>query len=150
MKLPTSLKNALLTQYGTGCVLMKMPEPCLALVPQRIWRREFGRLVRRIHLAIPGTADTRNFTRLSGSGRIDLELEVQGRIPLAEGFREHVGLDAGGDVAIIGAENRIEIWERSRWDTHRRKIEADYQGITERVRGEILAAEPLSAPPERS
>jgi MraZ protein len=129
---------------------MKMPEPCLALVPQRIWRREFGRLVRRMHLAIPGTADTRNFTRLSGSGRIDLELEVQGRVPLAESFREHAGLETGGDVAIIGAENRIEIWDRSRWETYRRKIESEYQAITERVRGEILGAEAPPAPPDRS
>ncbi len=129
---------------------MKMPEPCLALVPQRIWRREFGRLVRRMQLALPGTADTRNFTRLSGSGRIDLELEVQGRIPLPESFRQHAGLKAEADVAIIGAENRIEIWSRPHWDQYRRKIEAEYEAITERVRGEILGSGAPPAPPSRN
>ena len=129
---------------------MKMPEPCLALFPQKIWRKEFGRLVRRIRLALPGTADTRNFTRLSGSGRIDLELEGQGRIPIPEAFREHAGLKTGGDVAVIGAENRIEFWDLQRWDAFRRKIEADYEQITDRVGGEILSAPSPAAPPSRS
>lgn len=129
---------------------MKMPEPCLALFPQKIWRKEFGRLVRRMRLALPGTADTRNFTRLSGSGRIDLELEGQGRIPVPESFREHAGLKPGGEVAIVGAENRIELWDRQRWEAFRRKIEADYESITERVRGEILNAPSRPAPPSRS
>lgn len=129
---------------------MKMPEPCLALFPEKIWRREFGRLVRRMRLALPGTADTRNFTRLSGSGRIEMELEGQGRIPLPESFRDHAGLVTGGEVAIVGAENRIEFWDRQRWDAFRRKIEAEYESITERVRDEILGAPSPPAPPSRS
>jgi MraZ protein len=129
---------------------MKMPEPCLALYPQKIWRGEFGRLVRRMRLALPGTADTRNFTRLSGSGRIDMELEAQGRIPLPENFRDHAGLKTGGEVAIVGAENRIEFWDRARWEAYRRKIEADYESITERVRGELLSPGAPPAPPSRN
>ena len=128
---------------------MKMPEPCLALFPQKIWRREFGRLVRRMRLALPGTADTRNFLRLSGSGRIELELEAQGRIPLPENFRDHAGLKPGGDVAIIGAENRVELWDSQRWETFRRKIESEYESITERVRGEILSSSGPPSPPSR-
>jgi MraZ protein len=129
---------------------MKMPEPCLALFPQKLWEKEFGRLLRRMRLALPGTADTRNFTRLSGSGRIDFDLEGQGRIPLPESFKEHAGLEPGSEVAIVGAENRIEIWERKRWEAYRRKIEADYEAITDRVRGEILGAPSPPAPPPRS
>ena len=129
---------------------MKLPEPCVALFPHAVWRKEFGRLVRRMRLALPGTADTRNFTRLSGSGRIEFDLEAQGRVPLPENFREHAGLKPEGDVAIVGAENRIEIWERQRWESFRRKIEADYEGITDRVRGEILGSPSPPAPPSRS
>lgn len=43
-----------------------------------------------------------------------VEADKQGRILLPQNLREHAGLSR--DVMIIGASNRVEIWDRHRWE----------------------------------
>ncbi len=44
----------------------------------------------------------------------ECELDKQGRILIAPGLREKAQLE--GDIMLAGANNRIEIWNRARWN----------------------------------
>ena len=44
----------------------------------------------------------------------DVSVDKQGRILISPALREKAGLS--GECFIVGANNRIEIWNRSRWD----------------------------------
>ena len=44
----------------------------------------------------------------------ECELDKQGRILIAPSLRERAQLD--GDIMLAGANNRIEIWNRAKWN----------------------------------
>ena len=67
--------------------------------------------------ALPITnKNARNFVRFFLSGATECELDKQGRFLIAGKLREVAKLDK--DVTIIGAGNRIEIWDKAKWEEH--------------------------------
>ena len=48
------------------------------------------------------------------SGASEVETDKQGRILIPQHLREYAGLEK--DVMVIGASNRAEIWDKSKWD----------------------------------
>lgn len=56
----------------------------------------------------------RNMQRFFFSGASDMEPDKQGRVLLPANLRDYAGLTK--DVMIIGASNRIEIWDKQKWD----------------------------------
>jgi len=48
------------------------------------------------------------------SGACEVEPDKQGRILIPANLREFAGLEK--DIMVIGASNRAEIWNRSRWE----------------------------------
>ena len=48
------------------------------------------------------------------SGACEVEPDKQGRILIPANLREFAGLEK--DILVIGASNRAEIWNRSRWE----------------------------------
>ena len=64
----------------------------------------------------------RNRARIWASSSAEVEIDKQGRMPVPVSLRTFAELDA--DVLIIGAIDRIELWNPSLWEERVRPAEA--------------------------
>jgi MraZ protein len=62
--------------------------------------------------ATTGRSD-RNLVRLWASTSHELEIDRQGRMAIPAQLREYAGLE--GDVLVLGAIDRVELWNRESW-----------------------------------
>ena len=60
-------------------------------------------------------AKARAIQRYLFSGACEVEPDKQGRILIPGNLREFAGLEK--DIMVIGASNRAEIWNKSRWES---------------------------------
>ena len=65
-----------------------------------------------------GAREYRRFTSNAGPAKLD----AQFRITIPEGLREKAEIGSTGPLAIIGAGDRLEIWDAARYDLY---LEAD-------------------------
>lgn len=77
--------------------------------------------------------DYRAFQRFLISGVEECPLDRQGRILIPQNLREYAKL--GREVAIVGVVRNFEIWDRERYEAHRRQLE---DSIDESVLHEVL------------
>jgi len=56
----------------------------------------------------------RNLVRLWASTSHELEIDKQGRMAIPARLREYAGLE--GDVLVLGAIDRVELWNRTAWE----------------------------------
>lgn len=145
-KLPKKLQDTFLNELGVQCVLMKMPEKCLALFPAKFWKEEFQAILSNAGPSMPGTADYRALTRIIGSSSLEMNIGAQGRIALPDAFRKYIGVEAGENVVVAGAGKRIEIWSESLWEKINEVQMDSYNEIVER----IAAAQAAKARPAES
>jgi MraZ protein len=71
-----------------------------------------------------GDANAQRVVRLLSAWATDVELDKQGRVLLSANLRECAGLEK--DATIIGATNRIEIWNRPAWEKYYAMEGMDY------------------------
>ena len=73
--------------------------------------------------ALPMTnPNAREFARFMSSGAVDVELDRQGRLLVPSYLRDYAALNEG-EVVVVGALNRLEIWAPSAWQPYRTRIE---------------------------
>ena len=77
--------------------------------------------------------DYRNFQRFLISGVEECPLDRQGRILIPQNLRDYAKLDR--EVAIVGLVRNFEIWDRERYESHRKELE---ESIDESVLHELL------------
>src|SRR3972149_439178 len=85
-------------------------DTCVTAYPLDVW----ARLEEKIQNQSNFEKDVRAFLRLFYSGAGETPVDGQGRILIPPQHREKAGLRR--DVVIVGALNRIEIWDRERWE----------------------------------
>lgn len=56
----------------------------------------------------------RNLQRFFFAGAAELEADKQGRVLIPQGLRDYASLTK--EVTIIGASNRVEIWDKQKWE----------------------------------
>jgi len=132
VKLPTRLLSTLLDNFGRSCRMMRMPEKCLAIYPRRTWEQGWSQVLTKLGPKVPGSADSRALTRIAGTG-LEIEVAAQGRVQLPESYRRHIEVSPGDCVAVIGAEDRIEIWKKENWDEYFEAQMSRYEEIAERT-----------------
>ncbi len=104
--IPSKFRESL----GDMFVVTKGLDGCLFGYPIDEWKT-IEEKFRSIPLT---TKDARKFSRFFFAGACDLELDKQGRILLPPNLREHAGLVK--DLVVVGVLNRIEIWDKDRWN----------------------------------
>jgi MraZ protein len=78
----------------------------------------FSERLNTLSLADPRGRDT---ARFFFSGASEDRPDKQGRISVPEPLRRHAGLE--GDVVVLGAGRRIEVWSPERWESRRAVVE---------------------------
>jgi MraZ protein len=99
------------TSFGPQAYLSKYQDRCLALWAADEFERQ---MVEMAHLQDQGR-DERNLARIWASGSAEVEIDRQGRVAIPGYLREFARLDSA--VLVIGALNRVELWDPSEWAT---------------------------------
>ena len=104
--LPATFRNEL---AGRGIV--SQYENCLG-----VWTVDgFGEVARRLQDKVREGLTTHNAVRAFAANAVQVEPDTQGRILLPPRLRDYAALER--DAVIIGAIDRIEIWNAERWQT---------------------------------
>ncbi|MGH3497504.1 MAG: division/cell wall cluster transcriptional repressor MraZ [Nocardioidaceae bacterium] len=74
---------------------------------------------------------TRDFLRILYSGASDESMDKQGRLTIPPRLREYAHLDR--DCVVIGAMDRVEIWNSQAWQTFSDAQETAYSQMSEEV-----------------
>jgi MraZ protein len=92
-----------------GMVVTRGLDSCLFVFPMTAWERIEQHLT-----ALPLTdPESRKFVRFFYSGASKAKLDSAGRITLPPLLRSFA--QAEGNVVVVGAPNRLEIWNEERW-----------------------------------
>jgi MraZ protein len=121
--IPAKLREEL----GDNFVVTKGLDGCLFAYPQEEWQNIEKRF-REVPLT---TKDARKFSRFFFAGAAQMELDKQGRILLPATLRSFAGLEK--DVVLVGVLDRVEIWDKSRWDENNAYDDQDMDEIAEHM-----------------
>ncbi|MEO8251095.1 MAG: division/cell wall cluster transcriptional repressor MraZ [Chloroflexota bacterium] len=115
-------------RLGQGATLARWLDNCLGLFPQDTWNELAAKLA-----ALPVTnPSAREFGRFMSSGAVEVELDKQGRVLVPGYLREYAGL-AEGEVIVVGALTRLEIWSPAAWLPYRSRIEDEPEALAEHL-----------------
>jgi len=115
-------------RLGEGATLARWLDRCLGLFPQDEWA-ELAAKLRSLPITNPRA---REFARFMSSGAVEVELDRQGRVLVPGYLRQYAGIGEG-EVVVVGALNRLEIWAPSAWEPYRSKIEDEPESLAEHL-----------------
>ncbi len=119
--LPARFRDVL----AEGVVITKGQERCLFVFPIAEWR-EF---TRNIGAAPVTDKARRDYTRNLFASASDETPDKQGRVTIPGPLREYAGLTK--DCVVIGANNRLEVWDRAAWESYLAQTEPVYAEMSE-------------------
>ena len=108
------LPSRIRADLDAGLVITRAPDGCLWVMAKPAFYAWADRLRERARMGDPRWRDVLRFIF---SGAHEDHLDKQGRITVPEHLRDHAGLER--EVTIAGADDRIEIWKRERWEERR-------------------------------
>jgi len=114
-------------ELASGIVVTRGQENCLYVFSGR----EFEAMHEKIRQAPVTSKAARDFLRVFLSGASSETPDRQNRITLPANLRDYAGLDR--ELTVIGAGNRVEIWDTAAWNNYLAAHEADFANVTEEV-----------------
>ena len=105
LTIPSKLRDELKYDF----ILTRGLDGCLFIYPKNEWENIIAK-----YRELPNTKDARNFMRFFLSGATTCEFDKQGRINIPTPLMEHASLTK--DCVIIGVNERLEVWDKERWD----------------------------------
>ncbi|PJE57764.1 MAG: cell division/cell wall cluster transcriptional repressor MraZ [Candidatus Portnoybacteria bacterium CG10_big_fil_rev_8_21_14_0_10_38_18] len=117
-------------ELGAKAVITRGLDNCLFVFPLKEWQK----LVEKLSNLPIGQRDTRGFSRLMLAGASEADLDSLGRILVPDYLKNYAQLKK--NVIIAGVYNRLEIWDKARWDTFKRQSEKEVDNMAERL-GEL-------------
>jgi len=99
-------------ELAGGVVITKGQERCLYVFPVA----EFQRYAAEQSARPMSDKAARAFTRVLFSGAHDEVPDKQGRVTIPPPLRAYAGLER--DLVVIGASNRVEIWDNGAWEAY--------------------------------
>lgn len=121
--LPAKFREGL----GEGLVVTRGQERCLYVWPAE----EFAEFTRQLSQAPMTVKGSRDFVRMLFAGASDEQPDKQGRITIPPMLRDYASL--GRDCVVIGAMNRIEIWDAAAWERYSTEQESQFSNLSEEL-----------------
>ena len=108
LKVPSKFREGL----GEKFIVTKGLDQCLFAYSPSEWNILESKL-----RALPFTdKDVRAFIRFFFAGATECELDNQSRVLIPQNLREYAGFTK--DLCVIGVSTRVEIWDKSLWETY--------------------------------
>jgi MraZ protein len=124
LTLPAKLRAS----FSGGLVLAKWIDPCVAIFTPEDFDAFKSSFMNQLH---PLSAQRRQLNRFFNGGAFDVELDSAGRVTLNAPLLEHAGISK--DVVILGADDHLEVWDRSRYADDQAGLPAQIAHIAESV-----------------
>lgn len=122
-----SMPSKFREDLGSVFYITKGMDSCLFVYDQEEWSRAEQK-INELRLT---RKDARAFSRLFFAGASSQSLDKQGRVVIPQNLREYAGLSK--DVVIIGVSNRIEIWDRNKWDDYNASDDFSYDALADHM-----------------
>lgn len=114
-------------ELAEGLVVTRGQERCLT-----VWSLDdFGQLTERLKQAPVTNRGARDYVRMLFSAASQEVPDKQGRIGIPQVLREYASIDR--DVMVIGAMNRIEIWDPTAWRSYSEEQESKFSEISDEI-----------------
>jgi MraZ protein len=120
--LPAKFRDSL----AEGLVITRFQERCLA-----IWPMETFAEIAQAARGAASSQQVRDYQRMLASGAASDTPDKQGRITIPPHLRTYAGLDK--DCVVVGAINRVEIWDAQAWENYAEEKESAYADLNETV-----------------
>ena len=114
-------------ELGSNIIITRGLEGCLFLYPESKWET----LVDKLNNLPFTKKDARSFNRFFLSGATASEFDKQGRINITSPLSSYAGLKK--DCVIIGVGDRIEIWDKDKWENFFQENEESMSDIAEHL-----------------
>ena len=104
-----------------NCILAKERKGALSLWSTETWQTKLDTAVGLVQAKIDAgrlagrLEEVQSLGRLLSTRHRTVPLAGRGRLVIPEGFREFLGIEAGGSVVLIGAAICVEIWHPEAW-----------------------------------
>jgi len=121
MAIPSKFRNAL----GKKAVITRGLDNCLFIYPINEWKK----LAEKLGNLPVGQSSARGFMRLMLAGAMEVELDSAGRILVPDYLKKYALLKK--QIVVTGVYNRLEIWDKSRWDIYKQKSESTIGDMAE-------------------
>jgi MraZ protein len=123
MFLPAKFRDDL----AEGLVMTKGQDHCLYVWP----RDAFARLTEQARQAPVTSKNARDYLRMLFAGASDEVPDKQGRVTVPPPLRAYAGLTK--DCVVIGANDRLEIWDAEAWAAYEAAHEQSFSDTSEEV-----------------
>ncbi|MEO3938628.1 division/cell wall cluster transcriptional repressor MraZ [Dermatophilaceae bacterium Soc4.6] len=121
--LPAKFRDRL----AEGLVVTKGQERCLYVYDLA----EFDRVATAMQQGPTSSKAVRDYVRVFLSGASDEVPDKQGRVTIPTTLRTYAGLSR--QCTVIGAGNRVEVWDSQAWETYLGRTEAAFAEQSEEV-----------------
>lgn len=133
MPVPAKMRRALSPAAKETFVATRGLERCVFLYPLDAWE-EIEAEMARLNQFEP---QARSFVRTINMWAEELTLDGQGRVALPKSLVEFADLKPGSRARVIGAFDRIEVWDPDVFEAHLNEQTDSYETLAERVMGGI-------------
>jgi len=118
--IPAKFRDAL----GENFVITKGMDSCLFVYPPDEWKV----LEEKIKTLPLTNKSARDFKRFMLGSAAEGGLDKQGRVLIPPSLREFASLDK--DVVLVGVLDKVEIWDKAKWDASNAEVEDNIEDIT--------------------
>ena len=122
-----SIPKKFRSQLSDGAVISQGLDGCLFLYP----KASLELLIQKLSRLPLTSTDARGFTRSLSYGAAEVEIDGQGRILLPEYLRKFAGIHS--DCVFAGAVERIELWDKSKFEKYTAQINSRAEEIAEKL-----------------
>ncbi len=129
--LPAGLKRQLDPSAKDQFVINRGFEGCLVLYPMNEWEVETSKFA-KLNLFV---TKNRKFIRQFNNGATQLGLDGIGRVLLPKPLMGAVGISK--EIVLFAYANRIEVWDKEKYDQVMNEDLDDFANLAEDVMGEI-------------
>ena len=113
-------------EMGKSVILAPGLDKCIAMYTAREWERVSEKLAESSVLQ----SDNRSFGRFMFGGAVEAPVDAAGRILIPDFLIQRAGLKS--KVALIGVQNRIELWNDKVWQEYKRAVDSQADQLAEK------------------
>ncbi|MDQ5901580.1 MAG: transcriptional regulator MraZ [Patescibacteria group bacterium] len=116
-------------EMGKSLVVTPGLDNCLFIFTKKEWVKISEKLSSFSMLS----ADNRSFNRFMFGGATEVDVDSIGRFLIPDFLKTRASLSE--KVALIGVQNRVEIWNEEKWMEYKKTVEKQADGLAEKLGG---------------
>jgi len=113
---------------GQKAIITRGIDKCLVMYPMKEWQI----LSKKLEKLPTSQLESRGFVRIMLSGASEVQFDKLGRILIPDYLKEYSDLKK--NVAILGLSNRVEFWDKDKWEEYKQKSETEVGNMAEKLK----------------